>query len=1299
MEKTSPEAEIHAAGFFALYEAALAQLKTVGETAGYIHGTQEPNEKLDDTINWISMTTLNIEWGREAQLPKYRGFVDMTNEAIRDAHEKIDRDAPEWKEFLKTDKKNPWVQEAEQINPANAMAQVQADFIFHQTTETLQGCFRQAIDMIVPKCVGIARAVYNLPPEQCMEYFERRTEGEPLNLPELKRKASDNLRKSIQSIHEKIEEKHKAREELQRKFNGISKDAIDYILLDMQIEELCKRLNIAKRELLLLETPDEKNPAVAATDREMNPYPLTIIEALIPAPEAKPAGDSLAKPDENEPVPISADARTEEPWNSSETPAGPQKAADSGSAREPYHSDISKTAIGEKTINVERSRFSPAIGLGSPIVLKFDVMSCTAIIIFDPVKKAFKGYHADRFTPETIRFVIKEFENSGFDIQKSKYLIVGDSPMTENAFKALLPENNYQDYLHKDYLENRNKVMQCLHDQIGIGRENVKYLLTPIAAILPYTSHKVRVDCQAGDTYVYRIESGVEMLLDIVNVRDGSETNPTPVSGTTPELSPAASDREMKPSPLAIKSIQKKVKEELDRRLKMKGFSYEEIKSRALKRTGRTSPRLIKMIRHYLPDGITYKLFNTFLNLKELELFFKSNPAFAGDRAFELLRPNICYATRLRNLPHNLYYAIIDAILQFVYGANPEHRIFLSDDSKDPEYYEFHWAWVLGLSYKGGNQALEVLAGELERVKNECFKPNEDFKRNYHWSAAYQEILLEGIYLAKTYSKGEKEYKRTILENALNAKSFHVTDLARHLLKVGLWRERQSSKDYKVLFTYGFAYPASAHHDYTRAVLIDKKPFFKENKSATPQDVVPADAAAAEGACVINGASPESAAPRDAWINGASLESATLRDVSGGPTQPNDEMLKDVGGRSGVNRVRFASGWTGSENAAKPAGDNLAKPDKNELVPIFATATSTATPAELLRAIRDGETRDGGSLLAQTLGEGGFRPLDASEAALCERLVEAGVLERVEDRGGEGIDRGRNKGEGKGVDKGEEVRYRLAPVMMGTGAAGKVDAGDAISAGDTRNRINVAIDVMSDEDRKRGVNRGEKGKIGESEEGKIGEKTLREPQGISPEILRAHIVDYAWTRIKEVAMSKKDADAPKKVYDIKVWGGYAGLSQKSLLTKIRNLTQGKQYRVSFGEIGELVSFARDNVNDSVVTILPLNDETRSLADKGAEARVVYINPDGDIKTDDLGQLQGIIGIGKAYLNDDEESFYRLYGLLAENPVDDYVELSELKSNPVLFIDKLRFILRPIAAHDYNARVRLIRCQETLLENA
>jgi GNAT superfamily N-acetyltransferase len=327
------------------------------------------------------------------------------------------------------------------------------------------------------------------------------------------------------------------------------------------------------------------------------------------------------------------------------------------------------------------------------------------------------------------------------------------------------------------------------------------------------------------------------------------------------------------------------------------------------------------------------------------------------------------------------------------------------------------------------------------------------------------------------------------------------------------------------------------------------------------------------------------------------------------------------------------------------------------LTTIENDAMCAATPVELLMEIRDDDGP--GGLLEQALG-GGIA-INAEAAGVLESV---GVLEKV------GIASSFDKSSGRSPELSRGTSSAKAEQMPS-----RNDGKNAIfsftgmmrgqAAAETQDRINVVINVMSKE---KDVNR---------------------------EIIRAHIIDFVYGQIK-------DTNAPEKVYTINAWEGYAAPSQASLLTKIRKLTKDKQYRVNFDGIGELVSFACNNVNDSMVTIIPLNmlDVDQVIALRNSNARVIYINLENpNIGADDLIDLEGLIGTGKAYLNNDEESFYRLYRLLAKEPVSEYVALADLKVNPMLFIERLKFYLKPIIPHNPSERDRIRRCQETLLESA
>ncbi|MFA5144223.1 MAG: GNAT family N-acetyltransferase [Candidatus Omnitrophota bacterium] len=229
-----------------------------------------------------------------------------------------------------------------------------------------------------------------------------------------------------------------------------------------------------------------------------------------------------------------------------------------------------------------------------------------------------------------------------------------------------------------------------------------------------------------------------------------------------------------------------------------------------------------------------------------------------------------------------------------------------------------------------------------------------------------------------------------------------------------------------------------------------------------------------------------------------------------------------------------------------------------------------------------------------------------------------------------------------------------------------------------RNLINVAISV--------------KLKTGKGDDKPL----LRQgniPPAICPfagEAIKLHIVDYLYGK---ASLSEKD-------YTIKAWSGYAAPGQEPFLTEISKLTKD---RVSFEDnIDELVSFARENIDDNTVTILPLErlNEAQIKELNRLKARVIYINLDGQrVKAGNLTNLEGLIGVGRAYLNDDNESFYRLYSLLTQRCASRYIPLRELKENPVDFINKLNFILKPIIPADTGEQIRLKHLQEVLLRAA
>ncbi|GEM_PF-4949022 len=332
--------------------------------------------------------------------------------------------------------------------------------------------------------------------------------------------------------------------------------------------------------------------------------------------------------------------------------------------------------------------------------------------------------------------------------------------------------------------------------------------------------------------------------------------------------------------------------------------------------------------------------------------------------------------------------------------------------------------------------------------------------------------------------------------------------------------------------------------------------------------------------------------------------------------------------------------------------------DRPGTVPIFPTDNTirAANPAELLMVIREDDGP--GGLLAKALGEG-FSVNDD----LCPRMSPYRDKRLV-----------------------NKAYYNLVKPLIDVGIFVRIDGRVKFSdmmidmRGRTREHAKNLINVVNNV----------KLKIGSGGDKLVLRGSIQpEMRTLAREAIRLHIVDYAY----------KKASLAEKPYTIKAWEGYAAVSQKPFLTKIRDLTDGK---VSFeDDIDELVSFACKNVNDSTVTILPLKLLSREQIEalETHKARVIYINLDGEhVESDDLTNLEGLIGVGRAYLNNDDESFYRLYRLLTLQPAS-YVPLKELKDNPADFIKRLNFTLKPITPYDSNERARIRHYQEALLRAA
>ncbi|MFA6142981.1 MAG: hypothetical protein WC738_06805 [Candidatus Omnitrophota bacterium] len=200
------------------------------------------------------------------------------------------------------------------------------------------------------------------------------------------------------------------------------------------------------------------------------------------------------------------------------------------------------------------------------------------------------------------------------------------------------------------------------------------------------------------------------------------------------------------------------------------------------------------------------------------------------------------------------------------------------------------------------------------------------------------------------------------------------------------------------------------------------------------------------------------------------------------------------------------------------------------------------------------------------------------------------------------------------------------------------------------------------------------------------------------EMIRAYMVDYVYGKVKT-------AEGAEESQTIRIWQGYGAKRQQRMMKDVATKTDG---RIQFERsMDELIRFATlpKNMNKGTVTILPrekLNGDQKKALDDAVKnhAQIIYIDLNKEnLGDDELGQIEGLIGVGRSYLNDDDESFYKLYTLLVEKPESVRKSLAELKTNPNYFIDQLKFVLRPIKAHDLNDLPRLNRELKKLLESA
>jgi len=362
-----------------------------------------------------------------------------------------------------------------------------------------------------------------------------------------------------------------------------------------------------------------------------------------------------------------------------------------------------------------------------------------------------------------------------------------------------------------------------------------------------------------------------------------------------------------------------------------------------------------------------------------------------------------------------------------------------------------------------------------------------------------------------------------------------------------------------------------------------------------------------------------------------------------------------------------------SAEQAGPVSDTTAAPTTTTVAPAPARPSLAGTPAKFLGTIQRRP-----ELMAMARSKEGFALKDAGDirGMLYYRHEDDGILQTTVYRELKLL---RELGIIIKCDR--PTHYRFSDMMIGMES-------------DNANYTTSLIDVIKDISYKRSPTGKEEKPLQRGDIPKGNINTVRN-------LIQLHVVNFNHTRMK-------DAGTASEPCTIKLWRGYGTAAQQSFMTGIEQLTRNKPYRISFeNSIRHLAEEAcdRENVNDRTVTIMPLSelraldtDFIKKLKESGA--RVIFVDmPKGEFGAYSLAPLDGLIAAGKAYLNNDEDAFYRLRGLLAAKADYEHVSLAVLKENPVLFIEKLKFILKPITARNVNELEAIRERMEKLLQSA
>jgi hypothetical protein len=166
--------------------------------------------------------------------------------------------------------------------------------------------------------------------------------------------------------------------------------------------------------------------------------------------------------------------------------------------------------------------------------------------------------------------------------------------------------------------------------------------------------------------------------------------------------------------------------------------------------------------------------------------------------------------------PESLLVAHMDMTVPFTEVVKPDFN-----DNVYRWQIENAWHHWLAMSFWGGKEALGYLDEEIKKVGFIEFCPERGPEGDEHWYVAYQEILLEAIYLARAKDNG---YKQKILREAQGLKSTHVQRLAKAMFENPIDMPGfHSLGRHKIWLLYNKVRSLKPRvYDYTQGVLVDK---------------------------------------------------------------------------------------------------------------------------------------------------------------------------------------------------------------------------------------------------------------------------------------------------------------------------------------------------------------------------------------------------------------------------------------------------------------------------------------------